>query len=163
MLTMLYLFKNFQQPSTFKHRLCLRYWDIVDRCKSIVIIVRLLDLKEGVWALAKLRIMYWKEIPVQVQAEDDSNTISRQLDERFQQGVDIIAMADESAGTDDYLLGWEWGEYTVVAGTAEEAAQTAVNHINDSMPRDFVNRIRKMQADGIRNPSAGSVDHWLRE
>ena len=113
--------------------------------------------------MANLRIMYWKEIPIQVQAEDDSDIISKQLDDRFQQGVDAIAMEDGSAGTDDYLLGWEWGEYTVVDGTAEEAAQATANHINDSMPPDFVNRIRKMQADGTRDPSAGAVGHWLKE
>ena len=37
--------------------------------------------------MAKLRIMYWKEIPIQVQAEDESDTISKQLDGRFQEAV----------------------------------------------------------------------------
>jgi len=112
--------------------------------------------------MAKLRIMYWKEIPIQVQAEDESDTISKQLDGRFQEGIDAIAMEDGSAGTDDYLLGWEWGTYTLVDGTAEEVAQSTANRINDSMPQDFIYRIRKMQSDGTRNPSAGAIDHWLK-
>ena len=112
--------------------------------------------------MAKLRIMYWKEIPIQVQAEDESDTTSKQLDGRFQEGIDAIAMEDGSAGTDDYLLGWEWGTYTLVDGTAEEVAQSTANRINDSMPQDFIYRIRKMQSDGSRNPSAGAIDHWLK-
>ena len=163
MVTMLYTYLKPFNGLQYKHNIYLRYCYLVDGCEPTAIIVALHDLKEGVWALAKLRIMYWKEIPIQVQAEDGSNTISKQLNERFQQGIDAIAMTDGSAGTDDYLLGWEWGEYTMANGTAEEVAQTTVNHINDSMPPDFVNRIRKMQADGTRDPSAGAVDHWLKE
>ena len=44
-----------------------------------------------------VRIMYWKEIPVQIQANDGNQTISRQLEGRFQQAVDSIAMYDGSA------------------------------------------------------------------
>ena len=56
--------------------------------------------------------MYWKEIPVQVQAEDAVGAVSVQLDERFQRGVDAVAMLDGSAGGDEYLMAWEWGEYS---------------------------------------------------
>ena len=59
--------------------------------------------------MADVRLMYWKEIPVQVQAVDDAGTVSVPLHDRFQQGVDALAMADGSAGTDDYLIAWEWG------------------------------------------------------
>ena len=65
--------------------------------------------RSGESVLAKVRIMYWKEIPVQVQAQDGAGTVSRQLDPRFQEGVDAVAMFDGSAGTDDYLMAWEWG------------------------------------------------------
>ena len=33
--------------------------------------------------MAKVRVMYWKEIPVQVQGEDDSGRVSKELDARF--------------------------------------------------------------------------------
>ena len=61
-------------------------------------------------SVAKVRIMYWKEIPVQVQAEDELGVVSRQLDDRFQKGVDALSMFDGSAGSDDYLNAWAWGE-----------------------------------------------------
>ena len=67
--------------------------------------------------MTQIRIMYWKEIPVQVQARDDSGVVSRQLHPRFQQGVDAVALFDGSAGADEYLMAWEWGQYTDADGT----------------------------------------------
>ena len=42
--------------------------------------------------MVRVRVMYWKEIPVQVQAEDASGRVSRQLEDRFQQAADMVAM-----------------------------------------------------------------------
>ena len=36
--------------------------------------------------MAKVRVMYWKEVPAQVQAEDESSSVSRPLNDRFQKG-----------------------------------------------------------------------------
>ena len=35
--------------------------------------------------MARVKIMYWKEIPIQVQSEDDEGTKSELLDEKFQE------------------------------------------------------------------------------
>ena len=113
--------------------------------------------------MAKVRIMYWKEIPVQVQAQDESGTVSRQLDARFQQGVDAVAMFDGSMGTDEYLMAWEWGEFSEVKGTADEAAESVADRIDARFPRDFLARIRDMHLNGRRDPTPGAVDHWLEE
>ena len=105
--------------------------------------------------------MYWKEIPVQVQAQDESGQVSKQLDKRFQEGVDIIALLDGSSGTDDYLMGWEWGEYVEVKGKAEEAAERLADRINKAFPQDFVARVRTLHRSGERNPQPGAIDHWM--
>lgn len=105
--------------------------------------------------------MYWKEIPVQVQAQDESGTVSRQLDPRFQQGVDAVAMFDGSAGTDDYLMAWEWGDFADASGDARSAADAVADRLNRDFPEDFVARIRDMQRDGARNPAPGAADGWL--
>ena len=111
--------------------------------------------------MAKVRIMYWKEIPVQVQAVDGQAQVSKPLDERFQQGADAISMFDGSAGTDDYLMAWNWGEYFEVEGTAEEAAiQTAAKY-NSGFPIDFVARIRDLHNAGGRDISPGAIDYWM--
>ena len=118
--------------------------------------------RSGESVLAKVRIMYWKEIPVQVQAQDGAGTVSRQLDPRFQQGVDAVAMFDGSAGTDDYLMAWEWGEFEEVEGSAEAVADSTVERLNSGFPDDFVARIRDLQREGRRDPTPGAIDHWIK-
>ena len=107
--------------------------------------------------------MYWKEIPVQVQAQDDSGTVSRQLDPRFQEGVDAVAMFDGSAGTDDYLMAWEWGEFKELSGSAEAVADVSAAKLNNGFPKDFVARIRDLQREERRDPTPGAIDHWLEQ
>ena len=110
--------------------------------------------------MATVRIMYWKEIPVQVQAEDAAGRVSKPLDGRFQQGVDAISMFDGSSGTDGYLDAWEWGEPREIDGSAQEAADTEAERLNGAFPRDFVERIRQLEREGRRDPRPGAVDHW---
>ena len=106
--------------------------------------------------------MYWKEIPVQVQAEDGAQTVSVPLDDRFQRGVDAVAMLDGSASGDEYLMAWEWGEYTEVDRGAEEVASALAAMYNERFPQDFVLRIRHLIEVGDRDPRPGAADHWLR-
>ncbi len=113
--------------------------------------------------MARARVLYWKEIPVQVQAEDDSDQVSQPLDGRFQEGVDRIAMFDKSAGTDDYLDGWAWGEYVEGEGTAAETAAQVADRYNQGFPDDFVTRIRELHKSGRRKPHPGAVDEWIVE
>ena len=110
--------------------------------------------------MTKVRVMYWKEIPVQVQGEDESGQVSKQLDERFQQGVDAISMFDGSSGTDDYLMAWEWGAQVDADGTAEEVASALAAKLNERFPSDFVARIRDLHKAGERDPTPGAVDDW---
>jgi len=110
--------------------------------------------------MARVRVMYWKEIPVQVQAEDGFIRVSRQLDERFQKAADAIAMKDGSEGTSEYLDAWGFGPYIDVDAEASAAAEELASKL-ELMPRDFVQRIAKMQDDGSRIPQPGAIDHWV--
>jgi hypothetical protein len=109
--------------------------------------------------MARVRVMYWKEIPVQVQAEDDNGRVSRQLDDRFQKAADAVAMMDGSEGTDEYLDAWEFGSYEDMDGVATEMAEVVAVRL-ERMPADFVKTILKMQKDGSRKPTPGAIDHW---
>ena len=110
--------------------------------------------------MAKVRVMYWKEIPVQVKAEDESGEASRPLDDRFQQGVDAISMLDGSSGGDEYLMGFEWGQYSEVEGSADEVADGEAERINREIPKDFVARVRDLHQSGRRDPRPGAIDTW---
>ena len=111
--------------------------------------------------MATVRVMYCKEIPIQVQAVDDTKAVSVPLDDRFQQAADAISMMDGSAGTDEYLSGGEWSRKKEVDDALETAAIREADRINRNMPEDFVKRIRNMYNEGTRNPSAGTIDHWM--
>ena len=111
--------------------------------------------------MAKVRLMYWKEVPVQVQAVGDDGQVSEQLDARFQEGVDAISMMDGSAGTDDYLAGWAWGEFDEVEGAAAEVASQVAERYNRGFPDDFVKRIRDLRNSDMRDPRPGAADSWL--
>lgn len=110
--------------------------------------------------LAKVRVMYWKEIPVQVQAQDEADQVSQPLEARFQEAADAIAMFDGSAGTDAYLDAWATGDYVEVNGTAREAADSVAAQFNENMPADFVARIRDMHNSGERLEEPGAIDSW---
>lgn len=105
--------------------------------------------------------MYWKEVPVQVQATDGDGQVSRPLHERFQQGVDAISMFDGSSGSDEYLMAWEWGAEKEVTGTADQAAAEVAERYNNGFPQDFAARIRDLHASGGRDPRPGAADHWV--
>ena len=104
--------------------------------------------------------MYWKEIPAQVQAKGDDGTVSAQMDPRFQEGIDAIAMFDGSAGTDDYIDAWNWRDVGELAGNTAGVSQKVADHLNSQFPQDFVVRIRDSQRDGSRDTAPGSLDEW---
>ena len=113
--------------------------------------------------MARVSIMYWKEIPAQVKAEDAGGEVSRQLHSRFQEGIDTISMIDGSYGADAYLEAWEWGPEIEMPGSAEEAAESLIQKIESRFPGDFVDRIRALHEAGKRDPRPGAVDHWMEE
>ena len=113
--------------------------------------------------MAKVRVMYWKEIPAQIQAEDESGKVSLPLSDRFQQGIDAISMFDGSVGNDEYLESWEWGEYFDVPGAPDFAAKTVAQLYNDRFPTDFIKRIRTLHKSKKRVPVAGVADEWMEE
>ena len=115
----------------------------------------------GVQTMAKVRVMYWKEIPAQIQAEDESDQVSCPLSNRFQQGIDAISMFDGSVGSDEYLESWEWGEYFDVPGDSDFAAKKVAQLYNNKFPTDFIKRIRTLHKSGKRIPVAGTADIWM--
>lgn len=113
--------------------------------------------------MAQVRTMYWKEIPAQVQAVDETGQVSQLLDDRFQHGIDAISILDGSTSSDEYLTGWQWGDYTEVVGTASDVALELARHFNEGFPQDFVARIRNNHKAGKRDPTPGSLDHWIHD
>ena len=110
-----------------------------------------------------IRILYWKEIPLQIEVESGGNRVSKQLDNRFQEGVDAIAMFENNYGTEVYLNGFQWGERFSLAGETNNILNDIVNKFNTKFPQDFVSRIRDMDRQSKRKSTPGSVDEWMEE
>ncbi len=107
-------------------------------------------------------MLYWKEIPVQVEAENASGKVSLPLDARFQEAADAIAMFDGSYGSDAYLDAWQWGEsFPATQPDTGKAAKSVAEHYNTGMPTDFVARIRDLHNAGTRTACPGSIDEWI--
>ncbi len=110
---------------------------------------------------SKISVLYWKEIPVQVKAENDETAVSLPLNHRFQEAADAVAMMDGSFGSDAYLDAWQWSDETESELDAETAAQQLAERINCGMPDDFVSRIRDLHDAGDRVEEPGAIDHWI--
>ena len=106
--------------------------------------------------------MYWKEIPIQILVEDSTKKYSVELDARFQQASDSIAMFDGSMGTDEYLDGWQWKE-SKSNMTLEVAIDKLTKYYNQGMPDNFVAQIRDQIKNGTRNESPGSIEKWIND
>jgi len=70
--------------------------------------------------MAKLTIVYWRDIPAQVIGKAGRRTVRRQLSDRFQQAVDRAAMRAGRGSSDLYLSEWR-RESREVAGADLEA------------------------------------------
>lgn len=72
--------------------------------------------------MAKYKILYWKEIPTQIKAEDDFDDVTVMLDDRFMALIDAQAMKEGLRDTNSFLAQWRWSEEEEREGTAEEVA-----------------------------------------
>lgn len=83
--------------------------------------------------MAKLTIVYWRDIPAQVIAKAGRKTGKRQLDERFEKAIDRAAMRAKLRDTDSYLAEWRRGE---PMECGEDLEAEAVN-MAEELEREF--------------------------
>jgi hypothetical protein len=73
--------------------------------------------------MARITVVYWRDIPAQVIAGTGRRAAKVQLSERFEQAIDRAAMRSGAAGSDDYLADWRKVPEEVAEGvTAEDHA-----------------------------------------
>ena len=79
--------------------------------------------------MARITIVYWREIPSVVEARDRRGRHKIELSQRFQELIDLIAMKEKLAGTDEYLALWNKGRPTEHEGDPEAAAAAVAGEI----------------------------------
>ena len=73
--------------------------------------------------MATYKILCWKEIPTQITVEDESDTVTVMLDDRFLKLIDAQAMKDGATQADAFLDAWHWSEEQEREGSAQEVAE----------------------------------------
>jgi hypothetical protein len=73
--------------------------------------------------VATYQIVAWKGIPAVVEARDGTETVTRELSERFQALIDSVAMQVGLQDAEAYLEQWSRGACEERPGTAREVAE----------------------------------------
>lgn len=81
--------------------------------------------------MATYQIVYWQDIPSQVDARDGAKTHKEALSQRFQELIDLVAMKRKVTDSDDYINGWNKGDKTERAGSATEVATAVARELED--------------------------------
>jgi hypothetical protein len=95
--------------------------------------------------MAKLTVVYWRDIPAQVIVKQGRTAAKRQLPERFEQAIDRCAMKVGARDTDAYLAEWRRGEAVPVEGDMEEAVAAEATRLETEFDAD---RIKALIANG---------------
>lgn len=100
--------------------------------------------------MAIVKIMYWKDIPCSVRAEEGRrNRVTRKLPDIYMAVIDAVAMKDGLVGSDEYQNGFWWGEAEERLGTVEEAADAVVAEVLAKYPESWlIARSRQASAAG---------------
>ncbi len=75
--------------------------------------------------MAKITIVYWRDIPAQVIVAEGRTKAKRQLGDHFQEAIDSAAMRAGCHGTDDYLNDWRKGAAEPCGADIEAEASAA--------------------------------------
>jgi Virulence factor len=85
--------------------------------------------------LASYQVMFWKHIPSQVKAWDESGESKRMLPDYFQAAIDAYAMKEGTTDMDAYLEGWAWGPVETREGEPEKVLADVIQELTMSNPR----------------------------
>lgn len=85
--------------------------------------------------LANFQVMFWKHIPSQAKAWDESSEVKRMLPDYFQAAIDAYAMKEGSTDMDAYLDGWRWGPVEERPGSPDKVLADVVEELTMSNPR----------------------------
>jgi len=73
--------------------------------------------------MATYKILYWRDVPTQIKAEDDMDDVTVMLDGKFMAHIDRLAAQLGLEAADDYLAQWKWSEEQEREGSAQEVAE----------------------------------------
>ena len=97
--------------------------------------------------MAKVQVMYWKDIPYAVRASDEKGRVSKQLPREFEAVVDAAAMAEGATEQKAYQAAFRWGDAEERPGMAAEVAEAVLAEIIAAYPSQRLAKLAKRQPD----------------
>jgi hypothetical protein len=79
--------------------------------------------------MANYQIVYWQDIPSQVDARDGGKAHKEPLSQRFQELIDLVAMKKKITQSDDYINGWSKSDKSERAGSASDVARSVAQEL----------------------------------
>ena len=99
--------------------------------------------------MANVIILYWRDIPAQVIAEQGRGRGRKQskfeLDKKFSIAIDAAAMKSGADGSDDYLSDWRRSEPTEISDNLEFEAGKLKSELETKYTND---RLKELIANG---------------
>ncbi|MEE8225431.1 MAG: virulence factor [Kiloniellales bacterium] len=95
--------------------------------------------------MARLTIVYWRDIPAQVIVKAGRDNAKRQLSERFEKAIDRAAMRAQLRDTDSYLSEWRRAEPVDCGDNLEAEAEAAAQRLESDYDED---RLRALVSAG---------------
>jgi hypothetical protein len=100
--------------------------------------------------MGQLTIVYWRDIPSQVIAKAGRANEKRMLPDRFQEAIDMAAMRDGAASTDDYLADWRRGEPVQCGDDLKSEAERVAAELEAGFDME---RLKALIGNGGREPA----------
>jgi len=85
--------------------------------------------------MATYQVLYWQEIPSQVDARDAGKSHKEMLSQRFQELIDLIATRRNVVESDAYISAWSKGEKLERPGSAIDVAKTVAAELEASFDK----------------------------
>ncbi len=88
--------------------------------------------------MAKLTIVYWRDIPAQIIVKAGRKAAKRELSLRFTEAIDMCAMKTGAADSEEYLADWRRAEPVEVSSDLELEAENAMQEIEAQYTKDVL-------------------------
>lgn len=104
--------------------------------------------------MAKLIVVYWRDIPAQVIGKAGRRTVKKQLSTRFQEAIDRAAMRAGRGGSEAYLSEWRRESREVAASELEAEVDRVAGEFEAGMSDEDLLRLVRAKGSS-KTVSAG--------
>lgn len=86
--------------------------------------------------MAKLTVIYWRDIPAQVVGKQGRNSVKKMLPPQFAKAIDRAAMRAGRGSSDAYLADWRRESTEVPGQDMEQTVAAEVDRLASLFPED---------------------------